>query len=99
MLSRSYLTLGVQKPSSLAGSDYTGWSRGVCMVGWLGEPPEGVGGVIFRLWGGIQGCPFGHPSPYLLQFHGQEVLVQQASRRKRRRREREKKRALPVRED
>lgn len=51
MLSRSYLTLGSQKASSLAGSGYTGWSIGVCMVGWLGEPPEGVGGVIFRLWG------------------------------------------------
>lgn len=51
MLSRSYLTLGGQKPSSLAGSGYTGWSIGVCMVGWLGKPPEGVDGVIFRLWG------------------------------------------------
>lgn len=51
MLSQSSLTLGGQKFSSLPGSGYTGWSMGVCMVGWPGEPPEGVGDVIFRLWG------------------------------------------------
>lgn len=75
MLSRSYLTLGGQKPSSLPVSGYAGWSIGVCMVGWLEEPPEGVGRVIFRLWRWIQCCPLGHPSPYPLQFHCQEVLV------------------------
>lgn len=33
LLSRPYLTLGGQKPSSLPVSGYTGWSVGVCVVG------------------------------------------------------------------
>lgn len=50
MLSQLYLTLGDQKPSFLPGLVTLGGEQRL-PCGWPGEPPEGVGGVIFRLWG------------------------------------------------
>ena len=75
LLSRPYLTLGGQKPSSLPVSGYTGWSVGVCVVGGQESLLKELAGLFLGFGDESSVALWAPLPPYPLQFHCQEVLV------------------------